>query len=201
MRACTCVAPAWVHARVRESAQTRAAPDKPARATISPGSHARPHVRALLGSNAPSPAGRGSLRHLSPPPAPRPPLRPSVPYRVFASTSRSFVMADDVPAGSSPHADAVPRINQDGRAAGGSSSAPARAVGGPSGSGASGSGAAEGLIQANSSSTTFFSFVRVGIVKLWPDTVNERARWHQSRGVSKSLQVASISAHLVNTNK
>jgi len=57
------------------------------------------------------------------------------------------------------------------------------------------------LIQAKSSSTTFFSFVRVGIVRLWHDTVNERARRNQSRGVSKLLQVASISAHLVNTNK
>jgi len=36
---------------------------------------------------------------------------------------------------------------------------------------------------------------------LWHDTLNERARRHQSRGVSERPQVASLSAHLVNTNK
>jgi len=74
-------------------------------------------------------------------------------------------------------------------------------VEGSSGSGAPGSGAAEGLIEAKSSSTTCFPFVRVSMVKLWHDTVNERARRHQSRGVSERPQVASLSAHLVNTNK
>jgi len=195
------VAPAQVHARVRESARRARCP-KSLRAR--PSALARTHAPTSARSLVPTHRHRLAVAACAsslPFSLPRPPLRPSLPAQVFASTSRSFVMAVDMPAGSSPPADAVPRTNQDGRAAGGSSSAPARVVGGSSGSGASGSGAAEGLVQAKSSSTTLFPFVRVGIVKLWHDTVNERARRHQSRGVSKRLQGASISAHLVNTNK
>jgi len=195
------VAPVRVRARVRESAR-RARRPKLLRARLS--ALARTHAPTSARSLVPTRRHRLAVAACAsslPLPPPRPPLRPSLPAPVFASTSRSFVMAVDTPAGSSPPADGVPRTNQDGRAAGGSSSAPARVVGGSSGSGASGSGAAEGLVQVKSSSTTFFPLVRVGVVKLWHDTVNERARRHQSRGVSKRLHVAFISAHPVNTNK
>eukprot|EP00170_Pyropia_yezoensis_P005687 contig_23092_g5704 len=51
------------------------------------------------------------------------------------------------------------------------------------------------------SSTTFFPFVRLRIIELWHDTVHDRGWRHQRRGVSKRLQVAAVSAHLVQTNQ
>ncbi|OSX79787.1 hypothetical protein BU14_0071s0041 [Porphyra umbilicalis] len=95
-------------------------------------------------------------------------------------------MAADAPAAPTPSADAVTRAAQDAGGVSGASDAPSGVAGVPGAGGAS--------------STTFFPFVRLGIVKLWHDTVHARARRHQSRGVSKRLQVASISAHLVATD-
>lgn len=70
----------------------------------------------------------------------------------------------------------------------------------PEGGGEARGSETENFINAKSSSTCYYPFVRVGIVKLWHDTVHARARRHKNRGVSKRLQVASISAHLVTTN-
>jgi len=43
------------------------------------------------------------------------------------------------------------------------------------------------------------SYVRLGVIELWPDPVNALTRRHHNRGVSPSLKVASIFAYLVAT--
>jgi len=118
----------------------------------------------------------------------------------FPTTLLSLVMAADAPAAPTSSTDAVSRASQDAGGVSGASDAASGVAGVPGAGGASGRDATGGTFNAKRSSTTFFSFVRLGIVKLWHDTVNASARRHQSRGVSKHLQVASISAHLVATD-
>ena len=106
-------------------------------------------------------------------------------------------MAADAPGAPTRSADAVSRAAQDAGGVSGARYAPYGVAGVSGAGGASGRDSTEGNINAKSSSTTFLPFVRLCIVKLWSDTVHARARRPQSRGVSKRLQVASSSAHLV----
>jgi len=112
----------------------------------------------------------------------------------------SFVKAAHAPAAPTPSADAVSSATQDAGGVSGANDAPSGVAGVLGAGGAAGRDATGGTNNAKSSSTTFFPFVRLGTVTLWHETVHARARRHQSRGVSKRLQVASISAHLVATD-
>lgn len=58
----------------------------------------------------------------------------------------------------------------------------------------------ESLINSKSSSTCYCPFVHIRLVKLCQATMHASARRHKSRGVSKRLQVASISSHQVTAN-
>jgi len=109
-------------------------------------------------------------------------------------------MAADAPDAPTPSTDAVSRAAQDAGGVSGAIDAPSGVAVVPGDGGASRKDTTGGVINAKRSSTTFFPFNRLGIVKLWHGTVHARARRHQSRGVSRSLQVASISAHLVATD-
>ena len=118
----------------------------------------------------------------------------------FPTTLLSFVMAAGAPAAPIPSADAVSRAAQDAFGISGASDAPSGVAGVHGAGGASGRDMTGGTINAKSSFTIFFFFVRLCIDKLWHDTMHARARRHHSHGVSKRLQVSSISAHLVATD-
>jgi len=67
----------------------------------------------------------------------------------------------------------------------------------PDGNGGDSTG---GTIEVKSSSSNVFGPVRVGIVKLWRQTVFARAQRHQMRGKTKCLQAAAVAKSLLSND-